>query len=1336
MLTLTKHQQRIAWRPPTPLPAGVTPHEVYVGQGEQQFAAQVAIVHLSRPLGRDEWQQVRKARNMMHVVIVGQLADHLYLFGPGLDQAPIGPVSAASVQRILDDALGNDDFVIMAQQLHQNLEALRSNRREFVGINNNGLFANHELYHGVPQRPDWQNACTTAQPWLPARGINLIEALGYTTSTQGANALLMSNHAGQSQAVAILLQNDEDFDGTSVRIGVSPVAHGLAVAQRMQVPWVMLLRDATIRLYPANPDYGTGRRGLAETYCELNLSVLDQAQAGYLALIFAAEALSATGSIYSILANSNQYAVALGKRLREKVYSTIVPTLAVAVANECARIGMILDRAGLDRAYQITLRIFFRLLFQAYAEDRRLLPYGSNQQFDAHSLNQFAQLLLTNAVPDHDAHSTALWDSLHAVWRAIDAGNPEWDIPAYNGGLFGSHPQHHPDGNLISKISLPDHVLTPVLSALLLDSDDTQTLGAIDFRSLSVREFGTIYEGLLESNLGIAEYDLTLDANDTWVPARAGEPVQAPRGSVYFHNTSGQRKGTGSYFTPAFVVEHLIERALIPALDRHLADIKAMMVAGQTRSAGERFFDFRVADLAMGSGHFLTAAIDHIENRMAAFLAETPIDRVSQELAELTAAAQEALPHMRFEIERSALLRRQIARRCIYGLDINPIAVELARVSIWIHTFVRGLPMSSLDHNLVCANALTGIGTIDEALDVLLPKRRAGQVDMMETAIRAALDQARMTMVGVNASTEATIDQTRQVSADIRRAQTQARQAKLLFDAAVLMRIGQRQLVNGADPDDIAEQAGQATAQAALAHLAPAHMPVLFPEVFLRENGGFDVLLGNPPWEEVMLDEAKFWLRYRPGLLSIPSKKRLELIEEYKQERPDLVAEFEAEVAANAEVRRVLLAGPFPDIGKGDIDLYRVFAWRNWQLIRHQGHVSLVLPRSILNSAGNAYWRQNILVSGILRITTLVNTGKWIFPEVHPQYSFSLISICKASPDDNIYFQGPFHDHESFNASTKPHILSTNMILNGAEGAAFPSIPDEQSLEIYKIMRQSIRFDVVTNDWNYRLIAEMHATADRQTFDSADISQPHYVVYGGASFNLWEPATGEIFAYANPRTVTDALSQKRQRQIRLNSSGFYGMSDAWAQDENTLPFRHPRIAYRQITRPTDTRTVICTLVPPNTILTNAAPYIFSPINNKRQEAYVLGVLSSIPFDWYARRHVELNFNFHILYSAPIPRPHPDDPRRRRVIEIAGRLAAVDARYQAWADAVGVPVGSVTSAALKDDLIAELDALVAHLYGLNRAQLCHVFATFHRGWAYQSRLDRVLYFYDQLRGAHA
>src|SRR5262249_40367927 len=150
---------------------------------------------------------------------------------------------------------------------------------------------------------------------------------------------------------------------------------------------------------------------------------------------------------------------------------------------------------------------------------------------------------------------------------------------------------------------------------------------------------------------------------------------------------------------PSFVVEHLLERALDPALDAHLSRIAAHLAKDDTASAARDFFDFRVADLAMGSAHFLTAAIDHIESKFAAFLADQDIPGVTQEWRQLDAAARQASGPDAPDPEPSSLLRRQIARRCIYGLDLNPVAVELARVSIWIHTFVRGLPMSSLDHN-------------------------------------------------------------------------------------------------------------------------------------------------------------------------------------------------------------------------------------------------------------------------------------------------------------------------------------------------------------------------------------------------------------------------------------------------------------------------------------------------------------------------------------------------------------------------------------------------------------------------------------------------------------
>jgi hypothetical protein len=181
-------------------------------------------------------------------------------------------------------------------------------------------------------------------------------------------------------------------------------------------------------------------------------------------------------------------------------------------------------------------------------------------------------------------------------------------------------------------------------------------------------------------------------------------------------------------------------------------------------------------------------------------------------------------------------------------------------------------------------------------------------------------------------------------------------------------------------------------------------------------------------------------------------------------------------------------------------------------------------------------------------------------------------------------------------------------------------------------------------------------------------------------------------------------------------------------DPSTLACLHPRIAFRDIARATDTRTVLAALVPPNIVLTNKAPYLVRCRGDERDEAYLLGVLSSIPLDWYARRYVEISLNFHILNSFPIPRPEPDNPLRLRVVEISGRLAAVDSRFAGWAAEVGVPVGSVPDTD-KDDLIAELDAVVALLYDLTHLDVEHVFETFHRGWNHKPRLAAVLTHFD-------
>ncbi len=233
-------------------------------------------------------------------------------------------------------------------------------------------------------------------------------------------------------------------------------------------------------------------------------------------------------------------------------------------------------------------------------------------------------------------------------------------------------------------------------------------------------------------------------------------------------------------------------------------------------------------------------------------------------------------------------------------------------------------------------------------------------------------------------------------------------------------------------------------------------------------------------------------------------------------------------------------------------------------------------------------------------------------------------------------------------------------------------------------------------------------------------------VYKGASFNLWDPDTGIYYASADPMTMTEHLRTKRKRQHRTSSSPFSEFDQDWIDNPDTLACLRPRIAFRDVTNPTNTRTVIAALVPSQVTIQHGAPYLLRIEGTERDEAFVLGVLSSMILDWYARTVVELHLTFAILESLPIFDVDIDrDPVACRVVEISGRLAAVDGRFTQWAYAVGVPVGSVQDEAARHDLIAELDACVALLYGLDEDDLAVIYDTFHAGTDHSERHTAVV-----------
>ena len=1298
---------------------------------------------------RNAWKD-RQGGRATPVLLVALHGDRAALCGPAGEMPPVFlDLDVGQVERICRTALAEPNRHAAARFLWSVLPEVKES--QIPGLRNQGLFATHELEKGVPQRSDWSQAQQKAKPLLDKRGRDLLTGLGYQVSDTNQQYAIL--RCGQTKmAVAVFLDRSEACDIASDRFGgMTPVQYALAKADEENLDYLLVDHGSSLRIH-TTAGKGVGRRGRTETFVEIHLDLLPSDRAGYLWLLFSGVALSKDGSFSKILEESQDYASDLGSRLRDRIYDFVVPRLAIAIAK--ARNLKTPTAQDLKLTYEMALLALFRLLFIAYAEDKDLLPYRTNERYRDRSLKKKARemaALRQQGVPTFD-DSTTHWDEAMRLFRVVNTGKPkEWGVPAYNGGMFSEEQGISPAGSLLADISVPNKDFGPVLCDLLVDPTP-EGFGPVDFRSLGVREFGTVYEGLLESELSVAEENLALDKEGQYVPAGKKEP-KVQRGHIYLHNASGARKATGSYYTKSFAVEHSLDHALEPAIADHLARLDKL----DDRRAAEGFFDFRVADIAMGSGHFLVAAVDRIERRFSSYLAKRPLPGVMGELLRLRKAALDGIEQAGgsiegVEIENVQLLRRQIARRCIYGVDINNIAMQLARLSLWIHTFVPGLPLSFLDHNIVCGNSLVGIATFGEVDELLT---RGGTTPLFSHTADALIGSAEAAVKRLAQLSDADAEQIKEARKAFQQQRKAVADTERMFDILTAFRLPEAEI--SLLPEDfevdneLFVQGTHRRAMETLGELRPFHFPIAFPEVFLRDRAGFDVILGNPPWEEATLEEDDFWSRYLPGFQALPQHEQEAVKKRYRKNRPDLVEKLQHEVAEADALRNVLTNGPFPGMGTGDPDVYKAFCWRFWNLVcRDGGHMGVVLPRSAFCAKGSSEFRLAVFESATAVITFVLNTCGWVFDEAEPRYTIGLTCITRASEAvapahsadgahvsrlQSISLRGPFPSLERFLAGVKrpPVTFPASDILGWTDTAALPLLPAEASALVFAQLRKAPRLDQKDGkSWCARPYTELHATNDKKLMKLVE-EQPegYWPVFKGESFDTWESDRGIYYAWANPEKMVKHLQEKRANARNNSKSPFFEFTDSnWFRSPDTLPCHFARIAFRDISRATDSRTVRVALLPPKCFITNKGPYFLWPQGDEQDQAYLLGVLSSIPLDWYARRFVETTLNYHVLNPFPIPRPTCDNSLWQRTVALAGRLACPDKRFAKWAKAVGVEYGKL-DANEKDNMIAELDAVVAHLYGLSESHLTHIFETFHEGWDYQPRLRAVLQHYKAL-----
>ncbi|ELY88596.1 Eco57I restriction-modification methylase domain-containing protein [Natrinema altunense] len=629
-----------------------------------------------------------------------------------------------------------------------------------------------------------------------------------------------------------------------------------------RIQWGVLTNGRKWRLYGTN-DYET------QTYYEIDLPELlergDLEAFKYFYTFFRPAAFRESGGttfLDSVWSESETVAQELGEDLQDNVFTALrVLGRGFAETNDLAIEPD--DDTGLGELKEQSLVLLYRLMFVLYAESRGLIhpeggdavaEYEENFSLDELRLEIHEEIGEVDAGFDdaYSEHSTTMWSRLEDLFRLIDEGEESLGIPPYNGGLFNRETH-----DFLAEHEVSNRHLAEVIYRISTTENDEGRYVLADYADLDTRHLGSVYEGLLEHQFRIAPEAyaaVAADGGQVWKPATEVSVAEAvetvDEGELYVVNDEGERKATGAYYTPDYVVTYIVEETVGPLVDEITADLEEQGLEPGTHEYLGAFYrrvtDLKILDPAMGSGHFLTRATEYLAQQ------------VMEEVREIEGATA-------FDEQR---VRRDVAKECIYGVDLNGMAVELAKLSMWLETLAADQPLAFLDHHLKAGNSLVG----SDVTDVLSSETADsdGQLTLEQALARVRQDTLEHVMermqelLEIDNESLADVKSMEEIYDEVRADPFYQR----LFEVANVHTAerfdldvpeGAYERMARAIDDDEAWAAVQAegwfqTAQAMSGDEAFFHWELEYPEVFFdddgekREDAGFDAVIGNPPY--------------------------------------------------------------------------------------------------------------------------------------------------------------------------------------------------------------------------------------------------------------------------------------------------------------------------------------------------------------------------------------------------------------------------------------------------------------------------------------------------------
>ena len=1157
--------------------------------------------------------------------------------------------------------------------------------------------------------------------------------------------------------------------------------------------WGILTNGVVWRLY------FQGARSVSEQFCEINLATILDIE-GYndglfalndgqrrhwlrvFLLIFRQAAFvphpEDNSTFHQRALNEGRfYEERVAASLSDLVFSRVFPKLvkAIAAADPDAELHVVREAA---------LVFLYRLLFILYAEDRDLLPIRDGR-YDDYGLRDRVRIDIGRRLDRNDVFSDTAaryWSAVDDLCRAIDQGDGSIGLPPYNGGLFDR--ERTP---LLADVRLNDQVMADVIDALSFE----QTLDGrrfINYRNLGVQQLGSIYERLLEHEIHREDDRIIIRPN------------------IF------ARKGSGSYYTPDDLVGLIIRETLGPLVSERLDAFISLCAEYEeldrpedwklTRlkalDPAEKLLDLKICDPAMGSGHFLVNLVDYLADQVIAAMADaealfenymSPLaDRVDAIRTKIVANGEaNGWTIDAAQLDDRHIIRRMILKRCVYGVDKNPMAVELAKVALWLHTFTVGAPLSFLDHHLICGDSLFGSwvrGGIDSATE-------HGSPLLLHETIRRATSAA-VAMQALESLTDAEIAEAHR-SAEIY-TEVQEMTAPLNHFLAFVHALDWLDL---SDPEDTAAvhaffdgqfgdpieiaggrleiENGRPEAvrflsllervQVLLADERFFQWQVAFPRVWTDWHsnelvGGFDAVIGNPPWDRMKMQQVE-WFAVRRTEIAMAQRAadRRRMIRDLVDADDPLaqdyaVARDRAETAAN--IARG--SGDYPLLSRGDINLYSLFVERAFKLVNSHGVVGLLTPSGIAADKTASVFFKGVATEG--RLTALYDFENRrtrygqppFFRDIDSRFKFCVLVASRevrgAAARCAFFLQDVSEASDTERSFTLTADDFSKVNPNTGTAPVFRSRRDaEITTGIYDrlpvLVDRSGGGEV--RAWPVRYMTMFHMTNDSGLFRTRQELEEEEGAYpiGGNRFGspagdwvpLYEGKMVQAYDHRAASVVVNPENQHRPGQPlpatedEHRDSTWVPTPQFWILEEHGDSSKSGWcLAFKDVTAPTNVRSMIAAMVP-TANCGNTLPIIFdqTTIDDRTDASLILGNLNATAFDYCARQKIQgQHLNWYIVEQLPVV------PVKQLENEVFGPQSAADIIREAvleltytahdmapfavdmgYVDDSGVPLPPfIWNSERRLQLRAKLDALFFILYGVtDRDDVRYIYSTF-------------------------